>query len=686
MTASTKKTKNEGALTREDVHQRMLDKLGQSALDEEDARLMKLEPLTGMGMRSLKLPEFPAFKIPYFTLQGKVDKFFRARYVVSTLKGFDAVAGKKPLRYVQPAKSESGVYLPPFVDWVEMAADATQPLVITEGELKAACATKYGFPTLGLGGVYSFQSNAHNHMLIPALAEFEWSERIVYICYDSDSSTNPNVLVAEQRLAQRLTELGALVHITRLPAQEELAKCGLDDFIVLRGAEAFAELLDSEKTYAYDAAKVLHGLSERVVYVRDPGIIWDHTLKRRMSPSDFTSHQFANVHYWAEVSMPKGGTTRVKKPAATAWLQWEARAECLGLAFRPGAARITEDGYLNTWTGWGVTEPIAGDVSPWHELMEHIFAGAPEARRWFERWAAYPIQNPGAKLATAMAVWGPTHGSGKTLIGHTLMRVYGTKHSVELKDADLEDDRNEWADSKCFALCDDITAKGDRKLMRKLMTMVTQKMLRINTKYVPSYFLEDLINYYYTSNEPDMFYMDENDRRFYVHETQAGKFLNYKRYVAWRDSDEGIAALWHYLLSIDLGDFDPQAPAPVSDGKKAMIDMGKSELGAWVLEFRRNTDYMLKQANMTGDLFTMKQLHALYDPMGNKKASPNALSREFKREGYNPCCAGAPVRLSNGQQLVVWPVRNFDKWKKAPWGEVKAEYEKHTTVSASKKF
>ena len=114
-----------------------------------------------------------------------------------------------------------------------------------------------------------------------------------------------------------------------------------------------------------------------------------------------------------------------------------------------------------------------------------------------------------------------------------------------------------------------------------------------------------------------------------MHETQAGKFLNYKRYVAWRDSDEGIAALWHYLLSVDLGDFDPQAPAPVSDGKKSMIDMGKSELGAWVLEFRRNTDYMLKQANMTGDLFTMKQLHALYDPMGNKKASPNALSREL---------------------------------------------------------
>lgn len=672
MTPSTPKE-----LTLADVRQRMVDKLGQSALDATDAEVMRLVPLTASSMRALKLPSYPAFKLPYFTLTGKESKFFRARYVVSTLKGFDAAAGKKPLRYIQPAQSESGVYLPPFVDWVALAEDATQPLVVTEGELKAACATKHGFPTLGLGGVYSFQSAARNQELIPALKEFTWAERVVYICYDSDAATNPAVLSAEQRLAERLTELGALVHITRLPAQEELTKCGLDDFIVLRGAEAFAELLQSDKTYAYNTSQVLHHLSERVVYVRDPGLIWDHQLQRRMSPADFVNHQFSNLHYWVEQAAPKGGVYRVRRPAARAWLDWEARAECLGLTFQPGAARITEDGLLNTWTGWGVTEPISGDVSPWHTLMEHIFNGAPQARRWFEQWCAYPLQHPGCKLATAAAVWGPTHGSGKTLIGHTLMRVYGLKHSVELKDADLDDDRNEWADSKCFALCDDITAKGDRKLMRRLMTMVTQKAIRLNPKYVPSYSLADRINYYYTSNEPDMFYMDENDRRFCIHETQAGKFTDYKRYVAWRDSNDGIAALWHYLLSFDCGGFDPQAPAPVSDGKKAMIDMGKSDLGAWVLEFRRNTDYMLERAGLGGDLFSMKQLHALYDPLGNKKASPNALSREFKREGYNPCCGGAPVRLTTGQQVVVWPVRNFTHWGKAAWGVVRAEYERH---------
>jgi hypothetical protein len=284
-----------------------------------------------------------------------------------------------------------------------------------------------------------------------------------------------------------------------------------------------------------------------------------------------------------------------------------------------------------------------------------------------------------------MAVWGTTHGSGKTLIGHTLMRIYGA-HAVELKDTDLEDDRNEWAEGKCFALCDDITAKGDRKFMRRLMTMVTQKWVRLNPKYIPSYSVPDLINYYYTSNDPDALYMDDQDRRFNVFETAAGKYAAYKTYVKWRDSDSGIAALWHRLLTLDLGDFDPQAPAPTSASKRAMIEVGKSELGGWVAEFKRNADYILNAAGLRGDLVSMRQLHTLYDPAGSKRTTVNALAREFKREGFSPACKGAPIKLTTGFQVVVWPVRNLPRWATATWGEVREHYESHNKPLPGKKF
>jgi hypothetical protein len=145
-------------------------------------------------------------------------------------------------------------------------------------------------------------------------------------------------------------------------------------------------------------------------------------------------------------------------------------------------------------------------------------------------------------------------------------------------------------------------------------------------------------------------------------------------------------------LTLDLAGFDPQAPAPESSGKRNMIEVGKSELGAWVLDFRRNTDYMLKAAGLTGDLFSMRQLHMLYDPAGSKKTSVNALAREFKREGFNPACDGAPVRLNSspdgveGFQCVVWPVRNIPQWSRATWAEVRDEYARHQKPLRGSKF
>ena len=444
-----------GALTHTVIEKLMYAKLAGSALEPAQAQAMGLIPTTAAEMDSYGLPAAAAFVIPYFDLDGQPTDFYRARYVEDTRKGFDALTGKKALRYIQPGNSVTEVYLPPLIDWRE-ATTADYPLLITEGELKAACATAHGLPTIGLGGVWSFQSSKHNTPLLPVFNEFELSGREVFIVFDSDAVTNPNVVAAELRLAQRLTEKGAVVKIARLPSLEDTQKVGLDDFIMLRSVEELRTVLDA--AFEYDASKVLHALNQRVLYVKDPGFVWDHELSMRMSPGAFKEHAYSNVLY-AQRRVSKTGETTVNVPAAPAWLAWEHRAEVRGLVFAPGDERITDAGMLNTWTGWGVHEPREGDVTPWHDLMAHLFGDTEEgrvARLYFERWCAAPLQKPGLKMAVACAIWGTTHGSGKTLVGHTLMRIYGAKHSAELKDTDLDDDRNEWADSKQFVLADDI--------------------------------------------------------------------------------------------------------------------------------------------------------------------------------------------------------------------------------------
>lgn len=649
------------------IEQLMFNKLAGSALDSKAAAKLKLTPAPASRMKSLGLPEFAAFLIPYFDLTGRPSRFYRARFVEGTLKGFDVAAGKKPLRYIQPANSVSEVYLPPLLTsgtWATVAADPTIPLVITEGELKSACATLHGYPTVGLGGVWSFQSNKHGTPLLPIFDEFALEGRVAYIVYDSDAVTNPDVVAAELRLAKRLTERGAVVMIGRIPPLEELTKAGLDDYIVLKGADSFQEhVLD--RAFEYAPAAQLHALNEEVLYVKDPGFVWRYALGQRLTPAAFKEHAYSNVHYWEE-RISKTGSQLIKVQAAPEWLKWEHRAEVDGVTYKPGADRIVAaqglvGRQLNSWTGWGLTTPRAGDIEPWRRLLDHLLGATTEERRYFEAWAAYPLQNPGVKMHVAAAIWGTVHGSGKTLVGHTLMRIYG-RNAAELKDTDLDDERNEWADAKQFVLADDITARGDRKFMRRLMTMITQKEIRLNPKFIPSYSIPDCINYYFTSNDPDALYMDDGDRRFFICETRAGKLTWHDEYVSWMQSEEGASALWAHLLTLDLGDFDPHAPAPETEGKRSMIDMGKSELGSWVRELRDNSVNMLRNAGLHGDLHTIKELHALYDPGGDKRTTLNALARELRRAGFDTATNNI-VRMPDDSQVMLFAILNQDVWR-----------------------
>lgn len=210
-----------------DVQKAMLAKLRESSLDAKDAAHLHLQPLTAQQVAQ-KLPDLTfhraGFRIPYFELNGKPNCFYRFRYLeYDNGHGFgklvhpDGQPSKHDRRYEQPSDTLPHVYLPPSVPWLKITKAVTVPLVITEGELKAACACKHDIPTLGLGGVWSFKSNPAGLHILPMLAKFEWAGRKTYICFDSDASQNPDVCAAEQRLAHELVNLGAEIYICRLP-------------------------------------------------------------------------------------------------------------------------------------------------------------------------------------------------------------------------------------------------------------------------------------------------------------------------------------------------------------------------------------------------------------------------------------------------------------------------------------
>lgn len=658
-----------------------VEKLASSGLTMDDAVKLGMEVLGPVATSSLHKSFAPkcSLRLNYYGLDGlpltprpKWPDFYRLRYLedVEDPVSFAGQTEKKKLRYVNEPEAGVAAYLPKTVDWFTLAGDTMTPLIITEGELKAAKACKEGFPTIGLGGVFNFRAVRNGVDFLPELEEIDWVKRYVYICFDSDYRVNSNICLAMNQLAEELVERGAIPMILSLPDIVEEGKTGLDDLLVnapdaqnmLKGLLAQAEPLG--------LSRPMWNLNKKVIYIQDPGLVMTRKSFQKLSPAAFRDHAYATVSYTEQVLRADGEMSYKKVPAAAAWLRWPLRSEASKLIYQPGADTMVPDSEgpaFNIWRGWGC-EPVKGDVSLWKKLLDHLFTGAePESRQWFERWCAYPIQNPGTKMYTAAVFFGIHHGTGKSLIGYMLGRIYG-KNFAEISKDNLTSGNYDWAEAKQFVLGDEVTGSSKRDVNDMLKKLITQEKFRINIKYVPTFEIMDYINYFFTSNHPDAFFMEDNERRYYIHEVKVGPMEEafYTLFDEWMKRGDGPSSLFYYLKNLPLGDFNPHAPAIKTVARQRMIADTKSDLGDWVARLLADPDAILKVGGiqLDKDLFTNRDLLPLYDPEQRSGTTANGLGRELRRSGIPVAYDGNPLPGPTGPDRY-YILRNHAKWMAA---------------------
>lgn len=670
-------------VTKED----MRVKLAESGLTELDAQRLRLRFLKpeqterlGAGFKRLS-----GIEIPYFNLAGQVVDFSRVRYLERP-SGFGGMV-KRWGKYAQERDTPPEVYLPPLAElsWGEIGANPGIAVHVTEGEFKAAAATKVGFPTIGLGGVHAWKSNRLGWGFHPTLEQLRWDGRVVYLAFDSDLQTNPAVQRALRMLCNELVARGAEPCIVRLPTLEGQDKTGLDDFLQRAGVVGYSGLLSDAEPY--EAASALWALNAEVAYVRDPGLVLRLETGQRMSASAFKEHAYSN-RYIYEQSLDQHGTPKVsKKLLAPKWLKWEQRHELAGFTYLPGEERIV-DGYYNFWRGWGC-EPKRGSIKPWRELLDHLFGHEVESRRWFERWCAIQFQRPGTKIFSAVLLWGARHGTGKSLLGETLKCLFGESNVAEVSQADLHGDFNDWLENKQLVISAEVSTAdhAQRKLDSELLKdLITRERWRINAKYVAHYYAITKANFFLTANGPQAWALDDDDRRAFVHEVTVGPKGGdfYHRYIQWMHG-AGPSALFYHFLKLDLGNFDPAAHAPMTPAKQEMIYLAKGEIGAWVHRLREYPDEMLKlgKIKLKGDLFTAAQLANMCQEAGHKVGA-QGMGRQLKVGGFALAAQGKPVRIGD-ETLRLYAIRNRERWERATPQEVAEHYRRARSASEDDK-
>jgi len=164
----------------------------------------------------------------------------------------------KPIKYESPLKKPNRAYFPLGIE--STLADASNPLLITEGEKKALKSSLAGFPCIGLVGIWGWVKKRERgadglkqgeRQLIDDLAGVNWICRHVIVAFDSDAAHNLSIQTAERCLAESLLTAGvASVKIVRLPDMPDGNKCGLDDFLVANPTVALQDLIDRAPAFS----------------------------------------------------------------------------------------------------------------------------------------------------------------------------------------------------------------------------------------------------------------------------------------------------------------------------------------------------------------------------------------------------------------------------------------------------
>lgn len=244
---------------------------------------------------------------------------------------------------------------------------------------------------------------------------------------------------------------------------------------------------------------------------------------------------------------------------------------------------------LNTWKGWPM-KPVPGKCTVLKDLIAYLCGkeqNGSDVYEWLLSWMAYPLQNPGAKMGSAVIMHGP-QGTGKSTVFDVLCKIYGEYGLVVDQDAIEDKFNSDWGDSKLLIKAEEIVSRAEMwHVKNKLKNLVTGDTIRINPKGLVAYNQKNHLNIVYLSNENQPLPLENDDRRHLVIYTPPALSEDFYDELNEELDSGGVEAFYYDLLHRDLTGFHPKKRPPMTQAKRNLISLSAtSELRfcqEWVL-------------------------------------------------------------------------------------------------------
>ncbi len=418
-----------------------------------------------------------------------------------------------------------------------------------------------------------------------------------------------------------------------------------------RGLKAVLKIIPVASTIpAYlSASPELLAVSRKFAWDREAMNLYNIRTGRYVQKERFNTH-FAN-------HLIDLGTSQKPRPVALgqAWIQHPLRREANGIRMAPNEPEDLPDGAINSWLGFDVA-PIKGNIKPFIMLFKRQVPNRND-RKYVLYWMANLFQNPASKSFTSIVMWSRIQGTGKNLIWECIGNLFNERHFTLVGQEVFDDAFTEWKANRVFVICDEVSSTDKRTTADRIKGWITSSSNAINTKNEPKFTQPNLIKYVFLSNHPDAVFLDDSDRRFFVVEVAQGRLSDHeaKGYISWRDQD-GRAALLHFLLNLDIKDFNAKSPAPMSSAKQEMIDDNKSDFESWLEQIIVNIYAIIGR-----EIFSSEELANKYTQSSGNKCSSKTVSVQLSKKGIKRLKKQA--KLANGKRIRIYALTNRPKYE-----------------------
>jgi phage/plasmid primase-like uncharacterized protein len=296
---------------------------------------------------------------------------------------------------------------------------------------------------------------------------------------------------------------------------------------------------------------------------------------------------------------------------ATRWLEHPMRREVDldKLVFDP-TQKVDLETHINMFEGFPLTpkkDQAKADLAL--SLLYSLCSSEPncdEIFHWALRWLAYPLQNPGAKMQTALLFFGEKQGTGKSLFFEGIVKpIYGA-HGATGGQHQLDAQYTHWRSQKLFVLFEEILSRQDKYshfgLVKHMITgrdqMVTQKFKDDRTE-------ANHMNVVMLSNEFQAVPLEPDDRRFEVVEARNPLDPQLLQDIQAALGNGLSEAFYAFLLEYPLDGFTPHTKPIMTVSKERMINFGRPDWDLFYLAWKAGELAAPYCSCLSTDLYTV---------------------------------------------------------------------------------